>query len=172
MKVVSRKFFLSLGFFLIFSVNQIAEAGAAMKLSSPSFKDYQMIPKKFTCQDEDINPEFIIDGVSKDTQSLALIVDDPDAPMGTWVHWVVYNMAVTSKIEENSIPGKEGINSFHRKHYGGPCPPSGTHRYFFKIYALDTALAFNRSVDKKSLEKAMSGHILDQTELVGLYKKE
>lgn len=143
-----------------------------MRLASPDFKHNELIPKKFTCDGEDINPALIIEDIPKGTKSLSLIVDDPDAPMGIWVHWVVYNIAPLSKIEENSIPGKECINDFRRESYGGPCPPSGTHRYFFKLYALDTELNLNKGSRKETLEKAMQGHILDKAELIGLYKRK
>ncbi len=142
-----------------------------MRLTSPEFMDNQLIPKKFTCEDDDINPKLIIEKIPDNTRSLALIVDDPDAPMGTWVHWVVFNIPVTSHINENSIPGNQGINDFRKKDYGGPCPPSGTHRYFFKLYALDTELKLKEGITKKELEKAMQNHILDGSELIGLYKK-
>ncbi len=142
-----------------------------MKLTSPEFKDNQFIPKKFTCEGDDINPKLIIEEIPDTTKSLALIVDDPDAPMGTWVHWIAFNIPVTSHINENSIPGKQGINDFRRKDYGGPCPPSGTHRYFFKLYALDTELKLKEGITKKELENEMQDHILDKTELIGLYKK-
>ncbi len=150
---------------------QTAEGGTDMRLSSPEFKNNDFIPRKFTCQGEDINPALIIEEMPKETESLALIVDDPDAPMGTWIHWVVYDIAPVSRIEENSIPGKQGSNDFGRKNYGGPCPPSGTHRYFFKIYALDTMLNLREGISKSGLEKAMEGHILAKAELIGLYKK-
>jgi len=142
-----------------------------MKLTSPDFENNKMIPRKFTCEGADVNPTLIIEGIPAGTKNLALIVDDPDAPMGTWVHWVVYGIPVVSRIDEDSIPGKQGINDFRKKDYGGPCPPSGTHRYFFKIYALDKELALGERVDKKALEKAMQGHIVDKAELIGLYKR-
>jgi len=142
-----------------------------MKLKSPEFENNKFIPNKFTCEGEDINPELIIEDVPVGAKSLALIVDDPDAPKGMWVHWVVYNIPITSRIENNSIPGKEGINDFGRKSYGGPCPPSGIHRYFFKLYALDCLLNLNEGVTKRELEKAMDGHILDKAQLIGLYKR-
>ncbi len=145
---------------------------ANMKLISTEFADNGFIPEKFTCQGVDINPTLIIEDMRVNTKSLALIMDDPDAPLGTWVHWVVYNMPVISHIEENSIPGEEGINDSGRNAYHGPCPPSGIHRYFFKIYALDTELNLGRGINKKTLEKAMEGHILDKAELIGKYKKK
>lgn len=142
-----------------------------MKLTSPDFENNKMIPRKFTCEGADVNPTLIIEDIPAGTKNLALIVDDPDAPMGTWVHWVVYGIPVVSRIDEDSIPGTQGVNDFRKKDYGGPCPPSGTHRYFFKLYALDKELALGERVDKKALEKAMQGHIVDKAELIGLYKR-
>lgn len=143
-----------------------------MKLTSTEFEDNKFIPKKFTCQGDDVNPPLVIEDIPKDAKSLALIVDDPDATTGTWVHWVVFDIPVVSKIEENSIPGKQGTNDFGRKDYGGPCPPSGTHRYFFKIYALKEKLNLDEGIRKEDLEEIMQEHILDKTELTGLYKKQ
>ncbi len=149
-----------------------AEAGGEnMRLSSPEFENNQYLPAKFSCQGEDVNPALTIEEIPAVTKSLALIVDDPDAPMGTWVHWVVFDIPVASGIKENSIPGKQGSNNSGSNGYHGPCPPSGTHRYFFKIYALDTMLNLREGISKGALEKAMQGHILDKAELVGLYKK-
>ena len=150
----------------------ISPGGEKMKITSPEFKHNESIPKRFTCEGQDISPALIIEGIPEGTKTLALIVDDPDAPMGTWVHWVVYDIPPVSKIDEDSIPGgRQGRNDFRRQDYGGPCPPSGTHRYFFKIYALDDTLGLPAGVDKKTLEKHMQGHILDNAELIGLYKK-
>jgi len=143
-----------------------------MKLTSPEFANNSSIPSRFTCKGENINPALEIHDVPTGTQSLALIMDDPDAPMGTWVHWVVFDIPVISKIDENSIPGKQGRNNFGRKDYGGPCPPSGTHRYFFKLYALDKMLGLAEDISKGALEKATQAHILEKAELIGLYKKE
>ena len=142
-----------------------------MEVTSPEFENGKKIPRKFTCEGDDINPTLIIEDIPAGTKSLALIVDDPDAPMGTWVHWVSFNIPVVSQIDEDSIPGKQGLNDFGRKDYGGPCPPSGTHRYFFKLYALDNVLDLNEGIKKEALEEAMEGHILDKAELIGLYKK-
>lgn len=142
-----------------------------MKIASPDFSHNGLIPKKFSCEGQDINPALTIEGVPAKTQSLALIVDDPDAPVGTWTHWVVYDIPNVFAIAQNSVPGIQGDNDFGRKEYGGPCPPSGTHRYFFKLYALDAKLSLQGHVDKKKLEQAMKGHILDKAELVGLYKR-
>jgi hypothetical protein len=142
-----------------------------MKLTSPDFENKKMIPRKFTCEGDDVNPTLIIEEIPAGTKSLALIVDDPDAPMGTWVHWVVYDIPVVARIDEDSVPGTQGLNDFSKKEYGGPCPPSGTHRYSFKLYALDKELALGGRVDKSALEKAMHGHIQDKAELIGLYKR-
>lgn len=145
--------------------------GGEMKISSPEFGHNQFIPQKFTCEGEDVNPTLIIEDIPKEAKSLALIMDDPDAPIGTWVHWVVFDIPLTKRIEENSIPGKQGINNAGHKNYHGPCPPSGTHRYFFKVYALDTILNLKEGISKGALEKAMQGHILANAELIGLYRR-
>jgi Raf kinase inhibitor-like YbhB/YbcL family protein len=142
-----------------------------MKILSPDFENNSFIPKQFTCQGEDVNPTLIIKDIPKNAKSLALILDDPDAPRGTWVHWVLYDIPLLNRIEKNSIPGTQGINSSFEKNYHGPCPPSGTHRYFFKLFALDTALNLKEGLSKKELEIAMAGHILEKAEIVGLYKK-
>lgn len=148
------------------------EAGRAMKITSPSFKNNEMMPARFTYDGEDINPSLDIENLPEGTKSLALIVDDPDAPMKTWVHWVVYDIPLANRIEEKSVPGKQGINDSGGKDYHGPCPPSGTHRYYFKIYALDKMLGMNDGISKAGLEKAMQGSILSSAELVGLYNRD
>ncbi len=152
-----------------------SEPGVISKMELNSvFGDGERIPVKYTCDGEDINPLLVINGIPAETKSMALIVDDPDAPGKTWVHWVVWNIAPdTTRIEENSIPNDavQGINDFGRKNYGGMCPPSGTHRYYFKIYALDTTLELDPDSEKPDLEGAMRGHILDQATLVGLYSR-
>jgi len=130
-----------------------------------------LIPKKYTCDDRDINPSLNIEDLPKETKSLALIVDDPDASMGTWVHWVVWNIPPAKEILEDSVPGTEGVNDFRKHSYGGPCPPSGTHRYFFKVYALDTKLELSPNSKKRDLEKAMEGHVLAKGEIIGLYSR-
>jgi len=140
-------------------------------VKSSAFEHQKMIPFKYTCDGDDVNPPLIIEGIPEGTKSLVLIVDDPDAPMGTWDHWVVWNIPPTNRIEEDSVPGTEGMNSSGRRWYGGPCPPSGTHRYFFKVYALDTQLSLGSNSRKKDVEKAMKGHMLAQGELVGLYSR-
>ena len=169
---MSKKIFLAGIFFMLFCAVCAAQTGGnAMKITSPAFKHNELIPAEFTCEGKDSNPALTIEDIPGGTKTLALIVDDPDAPMGTWVHWVVYNIPSVSEIKENSVPGEQGKNDFNRKDYGGPCPPSGTHRYFFKLYALDTELKLQGIVTKGSLEKAMQGHILATAELIGLYKR-
>ena len=147
------------------------EAGRTMKITSPSFKNNENMPAKFTYDGEDINPSLEIENLPEGTKSLALIVDDPDAPMKDWVHWVVYDIPPLIRIEEDSIPGKQGVNDSGQKNYDGPCPPSGTHRYYFKVYALDKFLGLNEGISKSDLEKAMQGNIISSAELVGLYER-
>jgi len=145
-----------------------------MKLTSPAFENNQSIPSKYTCDGEDINPPLQISGAPEGTKSLVLIVDDPDAPLGIWDHWLVWNISSsTPGIEENSLPegSVQGMNSFGKQPYGGPCPPSGTHHYHFKLYALNTELSLDPSSKKEDLEEAMKGAILAQTELIGLYQR-
>jgi Raf kinase inhibitor-like YbhB/YbcL family protein len=143
-----------------------------MKLTSSAFEQGKAIPKKYTCDGEDINPPLKIEGVPEGTKSLALIVDDPDAPRGVFAHWIVWNIdPKISQIEENSKPGIEGINDFGKNSYGGPCPPSGTHHYHFKISALDTLLDLPSTSKKSDLEKAIESHILDWAELIGTYQR-
>jgi len=140
-------------------------------ITSPIFAHNSLIPAKYTCDGENVNPPLNINGIPEGTRSLVLIVDDPDAPMGTWVHWVVWSLPPKATIEENMISETEGLNDFRRQQYGGPCPPSGTHRYFFKVYALDTVLELSPNSRKKDVEKAMSGHKLAKGEIVGLYRR-
>ena len=142
-----------------------------LTVSSPAFENNKLIPSKYTCDGDNVNPPLTIEDTPKETKSLVLIVDDPDAPMGTWDHWIVWNILPTSKIEENTIPGTEGINTARKHSYGGPCPPWGTHRYFFKVYALDTKLDLSPNSNKKDVEKAMQGRILAKGELIGLYRR-
>lgn len=144
-----------------------------LKLSSPAFQDGGTIPAKYTCQGADINPQLNIDGIPKNAKSLVLIVDDPDAAAGDWVHWLMWNVPVISRIGENSVPAGavQGENDFGAPEYGGPCPGSGRHRYFFKLYALDSSLQLNPNSKKLDVETAMKGHILAQTKLIGLYQK-
>lgn len=143
-----------------------------LKASSIAFQNEGMIPFKYTCDGRNVNPSLDIEHIPEETKCLALIVDDPDASIGTWVHWLVWNIPVTHHIKENEVHGTEGINDFQQDHYAGPCPPSGTHRYYFKIYALDALLDLPPNTRKLQLEKAMSEHIIAFGELVGLYKRK
>lgn len=155
----------------------------ALILTSSAFTHNGEIPARYTCQGEDIAPPLAWQGVPAGAKSLVLIVDDPDAPdprapKMTWVHWVLYNIPVAARGLEENIPSaslpagtKEGINDWGRKGYGGPCPPVGNHRYFFKLYALDTVLADLQEPSKVQLEKACEGHILAKAQLVGTYQR-
>lgn len=146
-----------------------------MKIVSPAFEHNKTIPKKYTCQGDNINPPLQFSDVPDIAKSLALIVDDPDATVGTFDHWVVFNIPKeTTHIQENSVPhgALQGKNGAGEKNFIGPCPPSGTHRYFFKLYALDSTLSLNPSAGKADVEAGMKVHILDKAELIGLYKKE
>jgi Raf kinase inhibitor-like YbhB/YbcL family protein len=142
-----------------------------LSVESPAFENNTLIPAKYTCDGDDVNPPLIIKGIPEEAKTLALIVDDPDAPAGTWAHWIVWNIPPTGKIEENTVPGTEGLNTDGKHSYGGPCPPYGTHRYFFKVYALDTKLSLSAYSKKADLEKTMESHILAEGELVGLYRR-
>ena len=156
------------------SAKIIKEEAKNMKILSSAFEHNQKIPAKYTCVGAGVNPPLQFLEVPKEAKSLALIVDDPDAPNGDWVHWVVFNMEPqTLGIEENRKPtnGVESMTSFGKPGFGAPCPPSGTHRYFFKLYALDKMLDLIAIVDKKEVEDAMQGHILEQAELIGLFSK-
>src|SRR5262245_5172768 len=158
------------------------EGGAmALQLQSSAFKPGSEIPQKFTCQGNDVSPALSWSGAPAGAKSFALIADDPDAPVGTWVHWVLYDLPATaaqlpenvSKTEKLSSGGTQGITDFKKTGYGGPCPPPGKpHRYFFKLYALDAALNLKPGVTKAEVEKAMKGHILAQAELMGTYKRQ
>lgn len=146
-----------------------------LKISSTAFGHHEKIPVKYTCDGADVNPPLLIEGVPEAAKSLALIMDDPDAPRGTWVHWLVWNIDPKAKeIAEATVPSGAslGMNDFRRLAYGGPCPPSGTHRYFFKLYALDTVLGLRQGATKAELEKAMQGHVIAQAELIGLYSRK
>jgi len=145
--------------------------GAPLTVTSPSFVEGAYIPSKFTCVGENINPEISVSGIPPEAKSLALIMDDPDAPSGDFVHWVMWNIPITGHIAENSAPGEQGLNGRKENKYTGPCPPSGTHHYHFKVYALDTKLDLVTGTNKATLLKAMEGHILSEGELIGLFKK-
>jgi len=146
-----------------------------LTVSSPVFENNSTIPSKYTCDGANVNPPLSIEHVPDGTKSLALVVDDPDAPAGVWVHWVLWNIQPeTKELKENSVPrgAQQGMNDFRKHPYSGPCPPSGTHRYVFKIYALDTILTISPDATKTDLEKAMKGHIIEQGHIIGLYKRK
>jgi Raf kinase inhibitor-like YbhB/YbcL family protein len=151
-----------------------------LTLTSSGFAEGQPIPKKYSCDAENVSPSLKWSSVPQNTKSIALIADDPDAPAGTWVHWVIYNIPPTTTELPEGLPATQsvlnsalqGTNDFRRVGYGGPCPPRGNpHRYFFKLYALDTALNLKAEATKKDLLGAMEGHILAQGQLMGTYKR-
>ena len=148
----------------------------ALSVSSPAFQHHTSIPEPYSCEGESISPPISWSGVPEETQSVAVVVDDPDAPGGTFVHWVVYNLpANVSELPEGAkaLPGdaEEGKNSAKKAGYYPMCPPSGRHRYYFKVYALDTKLDGLRQPSVNELERAMRGHVLAQGELMGTYEK-
>ncbi len=151
-----------------------------MQLSSTAFGEGAPIPAKYTCEDKNVSPPLQWSGAPEGTKSLVLIADDPDAPAGTWVHWVLYDMPPTAnELPEGQprnqyTPGgaRQGLNDFRHLGYGGPCPPPGKpHRYFFKLYALDALLNLKPGATKQEVERAMNKHILAQTQLMGTYKR-
>lgn len=144
-----------------------------LSLTSPGFGDGGEIPMKHTCDGAGVSPGLRVDGVPENAKTLALIMDDPDAPAGTWVHWVAWNIdPATKTIPEGGKPGIEGRNSWKRTGYGGPCPPSGTHRYVFKLYALDTDLKLRADSGVPELLAAMEGRIVGRTTLTGRYARK
>jgi hypothetical protein len=149
------------------------EVVMSFALTSPAFTQGQPIPSQFSCKGADVSPALAWTEPPAGTRSFALIMDDPDAPMGTWDHWVLFNIPPeTRSLPEDfqpAAPIATGRNSWGRNDYGGPCPPSGTHRYFFKLYALDTTLNLSAGADKQALLSAMQGHILAQAELMGTF---
>jgi len=170
--------FAIMGTFSIITCVMGAEEAMAMEIKSSAFKAQEKIPAKYTCDGANVSPPLSWTDVPEKTQGLALIYDDPDAPVGTWVHWVIYDLPTeTRELPEGMAPkevlengARQGVNDFRNVGYGGPCPPPGpAHRYFFKLYAIDTKLGLPPRATKKDVEKAMKGHILAQTELVGLY---
>jgi len=160
------------------------EVNPMMKVTSPAFENQGAIPKKFTCDGEDISPALAWSNIPEGTKSFALIVDDPDAPdpanpRMTWVHWVIYNIPATVSSLLEGVTDKDlpkgtlqGLNDWKKTGYGGPCPPTGNHRYFHKLYALDSVLPDLKQPTKAKLEKAMEGHVLSKAELVGLYQRK
>jgi Raf kinase inhibitor-like YbhB/YbcL family protein len=147
---------------------------AGFKISSPAFENNGKIPSKYTCDGPNLNPLLRVESVPPNTKSLALIFDDMDAPRGSYVHWILWNIDPGVKeIKENSIPegAVQGLNDFKKNNYGGPCPPTRAHRYVFRIYALDVRLNLESLSTKVDLEKTMKGHIISQAQLIGAYKK-
>lgn len=152
----------------------------SLSLSSTAFQHEGTIPAEYTCDGEDVSPPLQWGNVPDATRSFALIADDPDAPVGTWVHWVLYNLPSEASGLPESMPpdadfpdgSRHGKNSWGRLGYGGPCPPGGTHRYFFKLYALDKLLELPTGASKDQLLKAMEGHVLAETRLMGLYERK
>lgn len=145
-----------------------------MEIKSTVFKNKDLIPAKYTCNGKDISPPLTWGPIPKGTKSLALIVDDPDAPMGTWDHWIIFNLPPeTTGLKENiqTFPDsvRFGKNSWNRNNYGGPCPPDKEHRYFFKLYALNTMLNLQNGASKIAILQAMEGHVLEETEIIGRY---
>ncbi len=158
------------------------EGGAKMTITivSPAFEQGGMIPAKYTCDGMDISPALKFEGIPEEAKSIALIADDPDAPMGTWVHWVLFNLpAGTTELNENmpkdgQLPNGaiQGTTDFGRTGYGGPCPPSGVHRYYFKVYALNDKLQLDSTATKADVSQAMQGKILAEGQLMGKYKRQ
>lgn len=146
----------------------------SMKLTSPVFDSYQKIPVDYTCDGKKVHPPFIIAGVPSSAKSLALVVDDPDAPTGTFTHWVIWNIHPdVTTIKEGEVPNEsqEGTNSIGETGYTPPCPPTGQHRYFFTLYALDAKLGLDGKATKEDVEKTIAGHVLAQFLLVGVYSR-
>ena len=159
---------------LFYSSRREAAAMEKMTLTSTAFAHNQTIPSRFTCDGANVSPPLALGHVPAPAKSLVLIVDDPDAPSGDWVHWVLYNIdPTTTAIDEGGVPhgAVGGTNDFMKTSFGGPCPPSGTHRYFFKLYALDEKLPLGGGARKQEVVAAMKGHIIATAELVGLYRR-
>jgi len=150
-----------------------------MKLTSTAFSEGGMITAQYTCNGPDVSPPLNWEDVPEETKSMALIADDPDAPVGTWVHWVLYNLPTDSRELQEDLPktkvlpngAMQGTNDFRKIGYNGPCPPGGTHRYFFKLYALDELVDLNPGARKKDLLDAMKGHILAECQLMGKFSR-
>ena len=165
---------LGLFFAVEYSNNKYMNQISDIKLESNAFLNNQTIPKQYGCNGENISPELSINNVPIGTKSLALIVDDPDSMSGNFVHWLVWNIpAETLKIESGLLPAGsvQGLNDYKKNEYDGPCPPKGTHRYIFKLFALDDILNLNKNSNKNDLENTMMNHIIGQTELIGLYSR-
>jgi len=159
---------------LLAAVASFAAGGAKMKITSSAFQQGGNIPSKFTCDGANTSPPLQISDMPSEAKSLVLIVDDPDAPSGLFTHWAVWNISPqTSAIAEGSTPkGAQGTNDFGKSGYGGPCPPSGTHRYYFKIFALDREVVLPSGAKRSELNTAMKGHVIGQGELMGRYSRK
>ena len=174
---ISRRIALAVAVAIIISI--IGDKAMAFEIKSNTFTNENTIPSKYTCDGPDLSPPLSWSNPPAGTKSYALIADDPDAPVGTWVHWVVWNIpAGTSSLKEEmdkapKFPDgtRQGVNDFKRTGYGGPCPPGGTHRYYFKLYALDSILDIPANATKANLEAAMKGHVLGQATLMGTYSR-
>lgn len=175
---MKQKFFfgLILGFLLVIRGGEIM----ALELKSSAFNNNEFIPVKYTCKGEDISPSLSWSGVPEGTKSFALICDDPDAPMGTWVHWVLYDIPAEKRNFSEGVSkqkiledgSKQGMTDFRRIGYGGPCPPPGApHRYFFKLYALDEMLNLQSGLTKRELLREIEGHIIEEAELMGKFSR-
>ncbi len=160
-------------FLIIFSMcEKKEEAVETIKVESPAFKNMERIPAKYTCDGEDLSPPLRIYGISDRAKSIAIIVDDPDAPLGTFVHWVVWNIEPMEEIPENYESEYQGRNDFGNIGYNGPCPPKGEkHRYFFKVYVLDKKIELSKGATKKELLRAIEGHVIQKGELIGVYSR-
>jgi Raf kinase inhibitor-like YbhB/YbcL family protein len=157
-----------------FAQAQNTPVSASLKVTSSAFSDGGKIPQKYTCDNSNVSPPLRIENLPKAVKSLALIVDDPDAPGRTWTHWLLWNMdPKATEIRENTVPqdAVQGTSDFGSARYGGPCPPSGAHRYYFHAYALDAALSLPSSAKKAEVEKAMAGHIIAKGSLMGTYSR-
>lgn len=146
-------------------------AQSTLIIKSAAFEDNGFIPVKYTCDGEGINPPLTIGNLPVEAKSLALIIEDPDAPSGTFDHWVIWNIPPKDRIEENTTPGVEGKNGQKENRFAAFCPPSGTHHYHFKVFALDEMLNLHDNTDKKGLMMAMEGHVIASGELIGLYNR-
>ncbi len=159
---------------MLMGAHDVRAEGHGLRLSSPAFSPGGPIPRRYTCDGSATSPGLVIQGVPRRTRSLVLIVVDPDAPGGEWTHWLLWDIKPdTGMIREGASPtgAISGMNDFRRYGYGGPCPPGGTHRYIFRLYALDTVIHISRNSKRTVLEKAMQGHIVGRTELMGRYTR-
>jgi len=156
------------------AISSLAAGGAKMKITSSAFQEGANIPSKFTCDGENTSPPLQIADIPSEAKSLALVVDDPDAPSGLFTHWAVWNIPpqTTAVGEGNAPKGVQGTNDFGKSGYGGPCPPSGTHRYYFKVFALDRELDLPFGAKRGQLDAAMKGHVVAQGELIGRYSRQ